>query len=396
MKIIIVNNFRGYKRKLLEFLARRHFYGDASRKMNVIGVTGTNGKTTITTLLYKLFTRLGYRAGLIGTIENIIIDEVRPTTHTTPRPIQLNRLLNEMLAKGCQYVFMEVSSHGMDQKRIAGIHFAGGIFTNLTHDHLDYHKNLENYFNAKKKFFDMLPEKSFALANIDDDYGEKILENTKADIYRYGLKKDAVFRERLETQLIGDFNRYNVLAVYAAAVLLGEDKEKVKEILKNLDGAEGRFQSITSADNITGIVDFAHTPDALENVLTTIRTMLKDLERIITVFGCGGGKDPSKRPAMTRIVYEMSDISIPTADNPRNENIERIFEDMRAGLPENLNKEIYFIPDRREAIQKACTIAMSGDYIVVTGKGHEKYQIIKGIKHSFSDLEELKKNFTKR
>lgn len=378
------------RRRAIATFASMHFFGNPSSKMKIIGITGTNGKTTIATLLYKLFTKLGYKCGLLSTVQNIIIEEIRVATHTTPSPILLNKLLNEMADKGCEYVFMEVSSHAMDQERVAGIKFTGGIFTNLTHDHLDYHKNIENYFNAKKKFFKQLLKNAFALSNIDDEYGLKMLNGIKAKKYTYGFKNDADYKERLQTKLIGEFNAYNTLAVYATAILLGEDVHEVKEILKDLDGADGRFEIIIS-DGITGIVDFAHTPSGLENVLETISNLNKKKGRIISIFGCGGDRDKSKRKEMMKTVYEFSDIIISTADNLRSEEIQDIFRDMKKGLPEKINKQVLFIEDRREAIKKACEIAEPRDYILLAGKGHEKYQEIKGVKYPFSDMEELKK-----
>lgn len=366
-------------------------YGNPSKKLKIIGVTGTNGKTTVATLLYRVITELGYKAGLISTVENIIVKEIKQATHTTPDSISLTKLFAEMAEKGCQYVFMEVSSHALDQNRVAGIKFTGGIFTNLTHDHLDYHKNFENYFKAKKKFFKMLPKNAFALSNIDDNYGKAMLDNITAKKYTYGFKNKADFNETLETKLIGEFNAYNTLAVYAAAILLGEDKIKVKEIIRNLEPVEGRFNYAKSSSGVTGIVDFAHTPDALENVLKTIQKMKKDNQKIISIFGCGGDRDPLKRPMMTKIVYEMSDVIIPTADNSRSEDIEKIFEDMKKGLPNETTKEVYFIANRSEAIKKACELAKTGDYILLAGKGHEKYQEIKGVKNYFNDMEELQK-----
>jgi len=393
----LIKNLKIKKRAMSKLVAL-HFYGHPSAKLKIIGITGTNGKTTTATLLHKIARELGYKAGLIGTVENIIIDEKRTTINTTPGLITLNKLLKEMAGKGCEYVFMEVSSHGIDQKRIAGINFVGGIFTNLTHDHLDYHKSFENYFGAKKKFFKSLPQNSFALSNIDDEYGKRILEKIRAKKYTYGFKNPANFSERLETKLIGEFNAYNILAIYGASVLLGFDKQKVKGIIKNLEPVAGRFENIKSKNNVIGIVDFAHTPDALENVLKTIQKMKKDGERIITVFGCGGDRDSAKRPIMTKIVYENSDIIIPTADNPRSENIEKIFVDMKiglpaqTGLPAKVSKEVFFIADRGEAIKKACSLALAGDYILLAGKGHEKHQEILGVKIPFNDMEELKKN----
>lgn len=384
------------------------FYGFPAKKLKIIGVTGTNGKTTIVTLLYNLFTKLGYKVGLISTVNVLIAGEefqVERKNPTTPDSVTLAKIFNEMVQKGCTYVFMEVTSHSIDQKRIAGIKFVGGIFTNLTHDHLDYHKDIENYFQTKKKFFQNLSKNAFAISNIDDQYGLKMLEGIKARKYTYGLKNNSSntsgqepsFNDRLETKLLGEFNAYNALAVYATAVLLGEDKTKVKEIMKNLEPVEGRFNYLKSDSGITGIIDFAHTPDALENVLKTIKNLIKNNERIITVFGCGGDRDPSKRPIMMKIVYEMSDISIPTADNPRSEKIENIFEAMekglpaQTGLPEKVLKEVHFTPDRSEAIKKACELAKPGDYILLAGKGHEKYQEIMGVKVPFNDTEELRK-----
>jgi len=379
------------KKRAISKLVGMHFFGNPSKKLKIVGITGTNGKTTTATLLYKIATELGYKAGLIGTVENIIINEKRPTINTTPGLIALNKLLSEMVEKGVEYVFMEVSSHGIDQKRIAGINFVGGIFTNLTHDHLDYHKSFENYFFAKKKFFQNLSKNAFALSNIDDEYGKRILEKIRAKKYTYGFKNNADFSERLETKLVGEFNAYNILAIYSASVLLGFNKQKVKEIIKNLDPVAGRFESIKSKNNITGIVDFAHTPDALENVLKTIQKMKKDGEKIITVFGCGGDRDVLKRSIMTKIVYKNSDIIIPTADNPRSENLEKIFQGMKKGLPNKVFKEVFFIAGRGEAIKKACSLALAGDYILLAGKGHEKYQEILGVKVPFNDMEELKK-----
>ncbi len=387
----LIKKFRVLNRKWIATLAGFHFYGNASQKMKVVGVTGTNGKTTIATLLYKLFTGLGYKVGLISTVENIIVDEVREATHTTPGPIPLNKLLNEMVKKGCQYVFMEVSSHAVDQKRIAGINFAGGVFTNLTQDHLDYHKSMDNYFRAKKKFFKIIPKGSFALSNTDDSFGNKMLEGIKAKKYAYGFKSKADFNEHLQSKLIGEFNAYNILAIYATAVLLGQDKDKVKEILKNLESVAGRFQSIKSENGVTGIVDFAHTPDALENVLKTINKMKDQIQKVITVVGCGGDRDKTKRPIMAKISYDMSDILIMTSDNPRNEKPEDILRDMEEGL-KGLDKNRYFIiADRRDAIKKACEVANKGDYVLLAGKGHENYQVVGNEKLHFNDTEELKK-----
>jgi len=397
----------------LKLIKANFLYQYPSRKLKIIGITGTNGKTTVATLLYNLFSKLGYSVGLISTV-NVLINGtefiIERKNPTTPDSVTLTKIFNEMVKKGCTYVFMEVTSHAIDQKRIAGIKFTGGVFTNLTHDHLDYHKNFENYFQTKKKFFKNLSKKSFALTNIDDQYGKKMIEGIKAPKYTYGFKNSANFNEKLITKLIGDFNLYNVLAVYATAVLLGENeakssqtgspdsfrkefRDKVKEIIKELNPAEGRFNHFESSDGIIGIVDYAHSVDALENVLKTILKMKEKDKKVISVFGCGGGdrKDHSKRPVMMKTVYNLSDFTIATADNPREEDIENIFTDMKKGLPEKINKEIYFIIDRAEAIKKACELAQPGDYILLAGKGHEKTQEIQGIKYPFNDMEELRK-----
>jgi UDP-N-acetylmuramoyl-L-alanyl-D-glutamate--2,6-diaminopimelate ligase len=371
-----------------------NFYGNPSNKLKVIGVTGTNGKTTTATLLHQLFRNLGHKAGMIGTVVNKINDESYESIRTTPDTINLNKLLAEMVDNGCEYCFMEVSSHSICEKRIEGINFTGGIFTNLTLDHLDYHKTIENYCDAKKSFFDMLPSYSFAISNIDDEKGEYILSSTKAHKYKMSLKKAADFNERLETKLIGEFNAYNILGIYAVAILLGQEKEKVKEVIKNLESVPGRFQYIKSKNGITGIVDYAHTPDALENVLKTINGM-KGSHKVISVIGCGGDRDKSKRPIMARIGHDMSDILIITTDNPRTEKPEDILNDMHKGLPFDSNKEVEIIIDRHIAIEKACQFAKNGDYILVAGKGHEKYQEVNGLKTYFDDMEELEKNLVK-
>ncbi len=384
------------KRRGITLLAGMHFYGNPSAKLKIVGVTGTNGKTTTATLLYKVTTALGYKAGLISTVENIINGEVvttvdnRPTPGTTPDPIILHKLLNKMADKGCEYVFMEVSSHALDQNRVAGINFVGGIFTNLTHDHLDYHKNFENYFGAKKKFFKMLNEKAFALSNIDDEYGGKMLEDIQAKKYTYGFKHKADFNEKLKTKLIGDFNMYNVLAVYASLVLLGMNKEKVKEQLKNVLPPKGRFDYFKSSSGVTAIVDYAHTPDALQNVLKTAQG-IRERGKIISVFGCGGDRDPLKRPVMGKIGMNLSDIAIFTSDNPRSENPEKIIKQMKEGLSIEEMKKVITITNRHEAIKEAVKIAQEGDIILCAGKGHEDYQEIEGVKHHFDDMEELKK-----
>jgi UDP-N-acetylmuramoyl-L-alanyl-D-glutamate--2,6-diaminopimelate ligase len=304
----------------------------------------------------------------------------------------LNKLLAEMVDEGCEYCFMEVSSHSVSEKRIEGLSFIGGIFTNLTLDHLDYHKTLENYCDAKKTFFDMLPSSGFAIANIDDERGEYMLSTTKAQKYTLSLKKKADFNERLETKLIGEFNAYNILSIYTCAVLLGQDREKVKEIIKKLLPVAGRFQYMKSKNGITGIVDYAHTPDALENVLRTINEM-KGNGKVIAVVGCGGDRDKSKRPIMAHIGYDMSDILILTSDNPRTEKPEDILNDMQKGFPLDDGDKVEIIIDRHMAIQKACSEAKAGDFILVAGKGHENYQEVNGIKSHFDDMEELEKYF---
>jgi len=368
-----------------------YYYGNPSKKLKLVGVTGTNGKTTTATLLYKMATSLGYKAGLISTVENLIAGEKRPATHTTPDSVSLSKLLKEMLDAGCEYVFMEVSSHALDQNRVWGLTFAGGIFTNLTQDHLDYHKTMEKYFEAKHKFFKMLPSFAFALSNIDDEKGEKMLEGIKAKKYTYGFREGADFSDKLETKLIGDFNIYNALAVYAAAVLLGKDKEKVREILKNIEPPRGRFQYFVSSSGVMCIVDYAHTPDALLNVLKTTEKMREGNGKIISVFGCGGDRDPMKRPLMGKIGVEHSDITIFTSDNPRTEDPDKIIEEMKTGLEKSDFEKIKTISNRLEAIKESVQIAQKGDIIVCAGKGHEDYQEINGVKRHFDDMEEYKK-----
>lgn len=374
-----------------------NFYNNPSTKLKLIGVTGTNGKTTTATLLHKLFRELGHKAGMIGTVVNKINDKETEAVRTTPDSVSLNKLLAEMVDNGCEYCFMEVSSHSVSEKRIEGLSFVGGIFTNLTLDHLDYHKTLENYSEAKKTFFDVLPASGFAIANVDDEKGEYMLSDTKAKTYTLSLKKEidslgnsVDFNQRFTTKLIGEFNAYNVLGVYATAIILGQDKDKVIEIIKKLDSVPGRFQSIKSGNNITGIVDYAHTPDALDNVLKTINKM-KNNGKVISVIGCGGDRDKSKRPIMARIGYEMSDILILTSDNPRSEKPEDILSDMEKGLPADHEEKVEVIIDRRVAIKKAFEKAQEGDYILVSGKGHEKYQEINGLRTYFDDMEELEK-----
>ncbi len=368
-----------------------NFYGEPSRKMKLVGVTGTNGKTTTATLLHQLFRDLGHKAGMIGTVVNKINDKSFESSRTTPDSVTLNELLAEMVDDGCEYCFMEISSHSVCEKRISGLYFIGGIFTNLTLDHLDYHKTFENYCEAKKRFFDVLPSHGFAIANIDDGKGEYMLSTTKANKYTLSLKKEADFTDRLETKLIGEFNAYNILGVYAAAILLEQDKEKVKKIIKTLEPVAGRFQYIKSPSGVTGIVDYAHTPDALENVLRTANEMKKK-GRVIAVVGCGGDRDRSKRPIMAKIGYDMSDILILTSDNPRTEKPEDILEEMKKGI-EGLyfENKVYVLVDRYEAIEKACELSQPGDFVLIAGKGHENYQEVNGVKSHFDDMEELKK-----
>ena len=367
-----------------------NFYDNPSHKMKLVGVTGTSGKTTTATLLHQLFRDLGHKAGMIGTVVNKVNDKSYEAHRTTPDAVTLNELLAEMVDDGCEYCFMEVSSHSVSEKRIAGLHFVGGIFTNLSLDHLDYHKTLDSYCDAKKGFFDIIPATGFAIANIDDERGEYMLSSTKAHTYTFSLKKAADFNERFESKLIGEFNAYNLLGIYAAAVLLGEDKEKIKEAIKDLEAVPGRFQYYKSINGVIGIVDYAHKPDALLNVLKTANVM-KGSGRIITVVGCGGDRDRSKRPIMAKIGYEMSDILILTSDNPRTEKPEDIIEEMLKGIEGLPNEKVYVLPDRHEAISRACLESLHGDIILIAGKGHETYQEVNGVQTHFDDLEELQK-----
>lgn len=385
-----------------------NFYGNPSQQLQLIGVTGTNGKTTIATLLFRLFTQLGHHCGLISTVQNQIGDDIIPATHTTPDAIHLNALLAQMVLDGCEYVFMEVSSHAIHQQRIAGLKFAGGIFSNITHDHLDYHKTFDEYIRVKKSFFDNLPATAFALTNLDDKRGAVMLQNTKARKATYSLRTLADFKGKIldngltglmmligETEvhfrLIGEFNAYNLLAVYGTGVLLGKDKVKVLQALSNTLGAEGRFDYILSAhERIIGIVDYAHTPDALKNVLSTIQNLRKGNEQVITVVGCGGDRDKTKRPVMADVATELSDKVIFTSDNPRSEDPVEIIREMEAGVPVHLKKKTLSITDRKEAIKTACSLANPEDIILIAGKGHEKYQDINGIKHPFDDKQVLK------
>ncbi len=383
------------------------FYGEPSGRVKLVGVTGTNGKTTIATVLFKLFISLGYKCGLISTVQNQIGEEVIPATHTTPDAVSLNALIKRMADEGCTHVFMECSSHAIHQHRITGLHFAGGIFSNITHDHLDYHKTFDEYIRVKKRFFDHLSAGSFAISNADDKRGEIMLQNTPAKKYLYSLKTPVAFKGKIlenvltglvmtvndkevHFRLIGEFNAYNLLAVYGAAVCLGEDSERVLTVLSSLTGAEGRFDYIISQGFIIGIVDYAHTPDALENVLATIRKLRKGYEQIITVVGCGGDRDKTKRPVMAQAACDLSDRVILTSDNPRSEDPLAILKDMEQGLSSSAKRKYIALPDRKEAIKAAVDLARRDDIILVAGKGHEKYQEIKGVKHPFDDKEVLK------
>lgn len=388
-----------------------NFYGRVSEKITLVGVTGTNGKTTIATLLFKLFSSLGYKCGLISTVQNQIENEVLPSTHTTPDAISLNQLLAKMYNDGCSHVFMEVSSHAIHQHRVDDLQYAGGIFSNITHDHLDYHKTFEEYIRVKKSFFDSLPSAAFALSNADDKRGSVMLQNTKAKKYLYSLKTLADFKGRIiedsllglelmiddvevHFRLIGTFNAYNLLAVYGAAICLGENKEKVLQLLSNTTGAEGRFEYLVSLkEKVVGIVDYAHTPDALLNVLATIRNLRHAQEKIITVVGCGGNRDKTKRPEMAAVACEYSDKIIFTSDNPRYENPDEIIKEMEAGVPVTARRKCISITDRKEAIKTAVTLADKEDIILIAGKGHEKYQEINGVKKHFDDKEVLAEMF---
>ena len=387
------------------------FYGNPTSKLTLVGVTGTNGKTTIATLLYNMFRKLGYKCGLLSTVCNYIEDEAVPASHTTPDPIELNSLLARMVAAGCQYAFMECSSHAIAQKRIGGLKFAGGIFTNLTRDHLDYHKTVENYRDAKKAFFDMLPKGAFAITNADDKNGLYMVQNTKAQVKTYSIRTIADFKARIVechfegmylevdghevgVQFIGKFNVSNLLAVYGAAVMLGQKTEDVLLVLSTLKSVAGRLEPIHSPEGYTAVVDYAHTPDALENVLKAIHEVLDGKEgKIITVCGAGGNRDKGKRPLMAQEAVKQSDRVIITSDNPRFEEPQDIINDMLAGLDQKQMKKVISIVDRKEAIRTACMMAERGDVILIAGKGHEDYQELKGVKHHFDDKEVVKEIF---
>ncbi len=390
-----------------------NYYGNPSRKLKLVGVTGTNGKTTVATLLYKLFRELGYEAGLLSTVENRVGDRVLAATHTTPDPVALNALMHEMVDGGCDYCFMEVSSHAVAQQRIAGLNFAGGIFTNITHDHLDFHGTFDAYIKAKKTFFDGLDRYAFALTNADDKNGEVMLQNTFAHKRAYGLTHMADFKAKVIeshfdgmllqldghevwVKLVGGFNAYNILAVYGAAILLEQETVKVLTALSNLSGAEGRFDITISKTGVIGIVDYAHTPDAVKNVLETIRGLRKNGEQIITVLGCGGDRDKTKRPEMAAVAVGQSDKLIITSDNPRTEDPLQIIREMEAGISEKDRRSVFSIADRKEAIRAACHLAQPGDIVLVAGKGHEKYQEINGVRHEFDDKAVLANAFNEQ
>ena len=382
-----------------------NYYGNPSSKLKLIGITGTNGKTTTVTLLHNMFRMLGHHVGLLSTIVNKIDDEEFPATHTTPDALALNSLLAQMVERGCDYAFMEVSSHSVVQNRIAGLTFAGGIFSNITHDHLDFHKTMANYIQAKKGFFDQLPKGAFALTNRDDRNGMVMVQNTAAKVSTYSLQGMADFRCKLIentfqglhleingnevwAQLVGRFNAYNLMAIYSTAVLCGTDPLEALRILSMLKAAEGRFQYVNGR-GITAIVDYAHTPDALQNVISTINDIRTDSQRLITVVGCGGDRDPFKRPEMAQIAAKGSSKVILTSDNPRTENPAKIIDAMEAGLTAEQKSQTLRIDDRRQAIKTAVMIAQEGDIVLVAGKGHEKYQEINGVRHHFDDREEL-------
>ena len=392
-------------------LMANNFYERPSEKVKLVGVTGTNGKTTIATLLYKLFTRLGYTCGLLSTVENQIGDKVVPATHTTPDAISLNALLKQMADEGCSHVFMETSSHALHQHRVTGLLYAGGIFSNITHDHLDYHKTFDEYIRVKKTFFDSLPSSGFAISNADDKRGTVMLQNTNAKKYYYSLKTVADFKGKIldnslsglmmivnevevHFRLIGEFNAYNLLAVYGAAICLGEDKQEVLTALSELTGAEGRFDyQVSATEKVIAIVDYAHTPDALLNVLATIKKLKKGFEQVITVVGCGGDRDRTKRPVMATVACEHSDKVIFTSDNPRGEDPAQIIKDMEEGLAVAYKRKYISIVDRKEAIKTAISLAKAEDIVLIAGKGHEKYQEIKGVRNHFDDKEVVRELF---
>ena len=386
------------------------FYGYPSQKLKLVGVTGTNGKTTIATLLYNMFSKMGHRCGLLSTVCNYVVDEAVPADHTTPDPIELNALLARMVQAGCEYAFMECSSHAIAQKRIGGLTFAGGIFTNLTRDHLDYHKTFENYRNAKKAFFDGLPKEAFAITNADDKNGMVMVQNTKATVKTYSTRTVADFKGRIiechfegmyldidghevGVHFIGKFNVSNLLAVYAAAVMLGKDPQQVLVVMSTLHSVNGRLEPLHAPEGYTAVIDYAHTPDALQNVLAAIHEVLGGKGHVITVCGAGGNRDKGKRPLMAQEAVKQSDKVSITSDNPRFEEPQDIINDMLAGLNAQQMKKVLTITDRREAIRTACMMAQKGDVVLVAGKGHETYQDIKGVKHHFDDHEVVRECF---
>mgnify|MGYP006049905675 CR=1 FL=1 len=389
-----------------------NFYDEPSHQLHLVGITGTNGKTTTATLLHKLFTDLGYQVGLLSTVVNKIGTAEVPSTHTTPNPIELNALLKEMVDAGCDYCFMEVSSHAIHQKRIAGLSFKGGVFTNITHDHLDYHKTFKEYIDVKKAFFDQLNPNAFALVNVDDKNGRVMVQNTRANVKTFAMKTIADYKvkvfenqfsgllmlineKEMWSKLIGDFNAYNLAAVYGVAMLLDQAEEEVLPLLSNLESVDGRFQYFISASGVTTIVDYAHTPDALENVLKTIANIRTKNETLYTLVGCGGDRDKTKRPEMARIACEWSNKVILTSDNPRSEDPNAILEDMQKGVPGHHYNKTLEIVDRKQAIKTAISMANPGDIILIAGKGHEKYQEVNGVKHHFDDKETAVELFIK-
>ncbi len=386
------------------------FFGNPSQRVKLVGVTGTNGKTTIATLLYRFFMEMGHRCGLLSTVCNYINDKAYPSTHTTPDAISLNRMLALMVEDGCEYVFMEVSSHALAQKRVGGLEFTGGIFTNLTRDHMDFHETMDNYLKAKKSFFDNLPRHSFAMTNIDDKNGPVMVQNCRGDIKTYSARTLGDYKARLiethldgmvlqfnnrefNTLLTGRFNISNLLAIYGTAVELGKEPEDVLRVMSTLRPVSGRFETIHSKDGISAIVDYAHTPDAIKSVLGTVKEVVRGQGSIITVIGAGGNRDKGKRPIMAVEAVKGSNRVILTSDNPRNEEPQDIINDMLAGLNDEQKKSVLAITDRKEAIRTACALAQKGDVVVVAGKGHEDYQEIKGVKHHFDDKEIIREIF---
>lgn len=390
-----------------------NYYGNPSQKLKLVGVTGTNGKTTVVTLLFNLFQKMGHRVGLLSTVRNQIDTKEVEATHTTPDPISLNALLKEMVEAGCGFCFMEVSSHAVAQQRIAGLHFAGGVFTNITQDHLDYHGSFPAYIKAKKKFFDNLDRAAFALTNVDDKNGQVMLQNSFAHRKTYGLHHMADFRAKiLEShfdgmllsidaqevwvKLVGNFNAYNLLAVFGTAILLEQETMRILTALSEVSGASGRFETLKSPNGVVVIVDYAHTPDAVANVLKTVGSLRKNQQQVLTVLGCGGDRDKGKRPEMAAVASELSDKLVLTSDNPRSEDPGQIIKDMEAGISEDRKKNMFSITDRREAIRAAMHLAQPGDIVLVAGKGHETYQEIKGVRHHFDDKEEVIKIFNEQ